>query len=84
MLPEAATSCSSTSARLAAEIEPFVADFGLAWHAFSSCGALVGHVHRMRPYAEALAARGHEVAWAAHRGLIGDLLPEDSRLPAGR
>lgn len=40
----------------------------------------VGHAYRMRPYAEELADRGHEVAWAAHPAVVGRFLPPAQRV----
>jgi MGT family glycosyltransferase len=39
-----------------------------------------GHVNPTISVARELTARGHEVAWAGHEGVIGRLLPEGSRL----
>jgi MGT family glycosyltransferase len=50
---------------------------------------LVGHVNPTIGVGRELAARGHEVAWAGPREVVGDLVPDDrfiavgSALPAG-
>src|ERR1051325_8986258 len=41
---------------------------------------LTGHVNPTVSVARALAARGHEVAWAAHPGTVRKLLPEGARI----
>lgn len=43
---------------------------------------LTGHVNPTVSVARALAARGHDVAWAAHPGLVRPLLPPDARIVA--
>lgn len=41
---------------------------------------LTGHVNPTVSVARALAARGHEVAWAGHPGTVRKLLPEGARI----
>ena len=41
---------------------------------------LTGHVNPTVSVARALAARGHEVAWAAHPGTVRPLLPPDAHI----
>jgi MGT family glycosyltransferase len=41
---------------------------------------LTGHVNPTISVARALAARGHRVAWVAHRSRVGPLLPEGAEL----
>jgi MGT family glycosyltransferase len=41
---------------------------------------LVGHTNPTVSVARALAARGHDVAWAAHPGSVGKLLPPGARV----
>ena len=41
---------------------------------------LTGHVNPTVSVGRALAARGHQVAWAAHPGAVGPLLPTDAEL----
>src|SRR5690348_6208581 len=52
---------------------------------------LVGHTNPTVSVARELQAKGHEVAWVAHPGVVRPLLPEgatlfalDDRLPEGR
>ena len=39
-----------------------------------------GHVNRIVPVAEELAARGHRVSWVAFPGLVGHLLPDGAEV----
>lgn len=41
---------------------------------------LTGHFNPALALAENLAARGHEVAWAVHNGLLGDRLPKTAHV----
>ena len=44
---------------------------------------LVGHIGPALGVAEALSARGHDVAWVTHEAVIGDVLSDATVYPAG-